>query len=203
MHIIKTFPLPNFWYWPQKLWMSWALVQTWYHQASVLFVYKWTGLRMWFHRGFMPLWVTNCDQFSSLCYGRRESLSASVCRVHDHVLFTFQSKGSGLGIDFCRVRVRLNHLGRRVVSCSPIVPDGAGRRRQRAHEVSNVVWNVDGQWGDLRLHRLHRGLRSLALHFLPTGQGRERDLDVGAGEPEGAPAKGKTVLRPGGNVCPL
>lgn len=54
--------------------------------------------------------------------------------------------------------------------------------------MSHVVWNVDGQRGDLGLHRLHRRLRGFALGFLPAGQRRERDLDVGAGEAEGAPA---------------
>lgn len=54
--------------------------------------------------------------------------------------------------------------------------------------MSDVVWNVDGQGGDLGLHWFHWGLRSFAPHLLPTGQGRERDLDVRTGEPEGAPA---------------
>lgn len=58
--------------------------------------------------------------------------------------------------------------------------------------MSDVVWNVDGQRGDLGLHRLHRGLWSFTLHLLPGGQGRECDLDVCAGEPERAPAKEKT-----------
>lgn len=80
-------------------------------------------------------------------------------------------------------------------SCStggvqPDVPDGPGGRGQRAHEMGDVVWNVDGQRGDLRLHRLHRRLRSFSLHLLAAGQSREGDLDVGAGEPEGAPAGG-------------
>ena len=57
--------------------------------------------------------------------------------------------------------------------------------------MSDVVWNVDGQRGDLGLHRLHWGLWSFALHLLPGGQSRECDLDVCAGEPERAPAKGK------------
>lgn len=57
--------------------------------------------------------------------------------------------------------------------------------------MSHVVWNVDGQRGDLGLHRLHRGLRGFALGLLPAGQRRERDLDVGAGEAEGAPAAGE------------
>lgn len=55
--------------------------------------------------------------------------------------------------------------------------------------MSNVVWNVDGQWGDLGLYRFYRGLRGLALRLLPAGQGGEGDLNVGAGEPEGAPAR--------------
>lgn len=58
--------------------------------------------------------------------------------------------------------------------------------------MSDVVWNVDGQRGDLGLHRFHRRLRSFALGLLPAGQGRECDLDVGAGEPEGAPVRGET-----------
>lgn len=58
--------------------------------------------------------------------------------------------------------------------------------------MSHVVWNVDGQRGDLGLHRLHRGLRGLALGFLPAGERRKRDLDVGAGEAEGAPAEGES-----------
>lgn len=57
--------------------------------------------------------------------------------------------------------------------------------------MSHVVWNVDGQRGDLGLHRLHRRLRGFSLAFLPAGQRRERDLDVGAGEAEGAPASGE------------
>lgn len=61
--------------------------------------------------------------------------------------------------------------------------------------MSDVVWNVDGQRGDLGLHRLHRGLWSFTLHLLPGGQGRECDLDVCAGEPERAPAKEKTNTR--------
>lgn len=61
--------------------------------------------------------------------------------------------------------------------------------------MRDVVWNVDGEGGDLGLHWFHWGLRSFALHFLPTGQGCERDLDVRAGEPEGAPAKGKRIPR--------
>lgn len=75
------------------------------------------------------------------------------------------------------------------------LPDGAGGRRQGAHGVSHVVRNVDGQRGDLRLHRLHRGLRGFALGFLPAGQRRKRDLDVGAGEAEGAPAAGERRRR--------
>lgn len=55
--------------------------------------------------------------------------------------------------------------------------------------MSDVVWNVDGQRGDLGLHWLHRRLRGFTLGFLPAGQCRKRDLDVGAGEPEGAPAQ--------------
>lgn len=74
------------------------------------------------------------------------------------------------------------------------LPDGAGGRRQGAHGVSHVVWNVDGQRGDLGLHRLHRGLRGFALGLLPAGQRRERDLDVGAGEAEGAPAAGERTV---------
>lgn len=70
------------------------------------------------------------------------------------------------------------------------LPDGAGGRRQGAHGVSHVVWNVDGQRGDLGLHRLHRRLQGFALGFLPAGERRKRDLDVGAGEAEGAPAAG-------------
>lgn len=55
--------------------------------------------------------------------------------------------------------------------------------------MRDVVWNVDGQRGDLGLHRLHGRLRGFTLGFLPAGQRRKRDLDVGAGEPEGAPAQ--------------
>lgn len=66
-------------------------------------------------------------------------------------------------------------------------PDGPGGGRQRAHEMGDVVWNVDGKRGDLRLHRLHRRLRSFSLHLLAAGQSREVDLDVSAGKPEGAP----------------
>lgn len=57
--------------------------------------------------------------------------------------------------------------------------------------MSHVVWNVDGQRGNLGLHRLHRGLRGFALGFLFAGKRRKRDLDVGAGEAEGAPAAGE------------
>lgn len=71
------------------------------------------------------------------------------------------------------------------------VPDGAGGRRQRAHQVSDVVWNVDGQRGDLRLDRFDGRLRSFALQLLPAGQRRERDLDVCAREPERAPERKK------------
>lgn len=60
--------------------------------------------------------------------------------------------------------------------------------------MSDVVWNVDGQRGDLGLHGLHRRLRRLTLGFLPAGQRRKRDLDVGAGEPEGAPAQERKGL---------
>lgn len=60
--------------------------------------------------------------------------------------------------------------------------------------MSHVVWNVDGQRGDLGLHRLHRGLRGFALGFLPAGERRKRDLDVGAGEAEGAPAAGGSTI---------
>lgn len=69
------------------------------------------------------------------------------------------------------------------------VPDGAGGRRQRAHQVSDVVWNVDGKWGDLRLYWFHWGLWRLSLGLLPAGQRREVDLNVGAGKPERAPAE--------------
>lgn len=61
--------------------------------------------------------------------------------------------------------------------------------------MRDVVWNVDGEGGDVGLHWFHRGLRSFALHFLPAGQGCECDFDVGAGEPEGAPEEGKGILR--------
>lgn len=57
--------------------------------------------------------------------------------------------------------------------------------------MSDVVWNVDGQWGDLGLYWFHGGLWSFAFHFFPAGQGRECDLDVCAGEPESAPATEK------------
>lgn len=57
--------------------------------------------------------------------------------------------------------------------------------------MSDVVWNVDGQRGDLGLYWFHWGLWSVALHFLPSGQGCECDLDVCAGEPESAPATEK------------
>lgn len=73
-------------------------------------------------------------------------------------------------------------------SLASCLPDGAGGRRQGAHGVSHVIWNVDGQRGDLGLHRLHRGLRGFAFGFLAAGERRKRDLDIGAGEAEGAPA---------------
>lgn len=58
--------------------------------------------------------------------------------------------------------------------------------------MSHVVWNVDGQRGDLGLYRLHGGLRGFALGFLPAGERRKRDLDVRAGEAEGAPSTGES-----------
>lgn len=58
--------------------------------------------------------------------------------------------------------------------------------------MGDVVWNVDGQRGDLRLHRLHRRLGQLPLHLLPGGQRREGDFDVCAGEAERAPARRST-----------
>lgn len=66
--------------------------------------------------------------------------------------------------------------------------------------MSHVVWNVDGQRGDVRLHRLHRGLRGFALGFLPAGQRCEGDLDVGAGEAEGAPAAGDSRVVTGSSL---
>lgn len=64
--------------------------------------------------------------------------------------------------------------------------------------MSDVVWNVDGQGGDLRLYWFHWGLWSLALHFLPTGQRCECDLDVCTGEPECAPVKVKNKRQEAG-----
>lgn len=54
--------------------------------------------------------------------------------------------------------------------------------------MSDVVWNVDGKGGDLWLYWFHWGLWRLTLGFLPTGQGREVDLNICAGKPECAAA---------------
>lgn len=67
------------------------------------------------------------------------------------------------------------------------LPDCPRRGRQRAHEVGNVVWDVDGEGGDLRLHRLDGRLGGFTLFPLHTRQRREVDLNVSAGETEGAP----------------
>lgn len=68
-----------------------------------------------------------------------------------------------------------------------VSPDGAGGWGQGAYEVGDVVWNVDGQRRHLVLDGLDRWLRHVPTLLLIAGQGCERDLDVGAGEPETAP----------------
>lgn len=69
----------------------------------------------------------------------------------------------------------------------PLSPDGASGWRQWAHEVGDVVWNVDGQWGNLGLDGLDRWFRHVPWLLLVIGQGCERDLYTGAGEPETTP----------------
>lgn len=69
----------------------------------------------------------------------------------------------------------------------PLSPDGASGWRQWAHEVGDVVWNVDGQWGNLGLDGLDRWFRHVPWLLLVIGQGCERDLYTSAGEPETTP----------------
>lgn len=74
------------------------------------------------------------------------------------------------------------------VERDPLSPDGASGWRQWAHEVGDVVRNVDGQWGNLGLDGLDRWFRHVPWLLLVIGQGGERDLYTGAGEPEATPA---------------
>lgn len=69
------------------------------------------------------------------------------------------------------------------------LPDGAGGGGKWAHQVSDVIWNVDGQRGYLRLDCFHRGLRGILSLLLLSRQDCESDLDVRAGESESAPSR--------------
>lgn len=46
------------------------------------------------------------------------------------------------------------HLALDKTKITPASPDSTSGGRQRAHEVGNVVGNVDGQWGNLGLDGL-------------------------------------------------
>ena len=76
-----------------------------------------------------------------------------------------------------------------------MLPDCARGRGQGAHEVGDVVRDVYGQWGDVRLGRLHGGLGRLPLRLLAAGQRSEADLYVGAGEAERTPGGPETAER--------
>lgn len=69
------------------------------------------------------------------------------------------------------------------------IPYGAGGGGKGAHQVSDVIWNVDGQRGYLRLDRFHWGLGRILSLLLFSGQNCESDLDVCAGESENAPLR--------------
>lgn len=77
------------------------------------------------------------------------------------------------------------------------VPDCPCWRGKRTHQVGYVIWNVDGQGGDLRLDGFHRGLWGVPLILLVAGQGGECDLDVCAGEAKCAPLKRKRTTTVG------
>lgn len=82
-------------------------------------------------------------------------------------------------------------------------PDGASGWRQWAHEVGDVVWNVDGQWGNLGLDGLDRWFRHVPWLLLVIGQGCERDLYTCAGEPETTPENKKQAQTKNFKMCVL
>lgn len=71
----------------------------------------------------------------------------------------------------------------------PFSPEGARRWRQRAHEMGDVVRNVDGQRGNLRLDGLDRWFRHVPWLLFVIGQRCERDLYTCAGKSEATPNK--------------
>ena len=76
-----------------------------------------------------------------------------------------------------------------------MLPDGARGRGQGAHEVGDVIRDVDGQRGDVWLGGFHGGLGRLPLRLLAAGQRCEADLYVGAGEAERTPGGPETAER--------
>lgn len=66
-------------------------------------------------------------------------------------------------------------------------PDSTSRWRKWAHEMGNVVRNVDGQWGNLRLDRFDWWFRHVPWLLFVTGEGCECDLYTCTGEPKTTP----------------
>lgn len=73
------------------------------------------------------------------------------------------------------------------INKKPAPPDSTSRWRKWAHEMGNVVRNVDGQWRNLRLDRFDQWFRHVPWLFFVTGEGCECDLYTCTGEPKTTP----------------
>lgn len=76
-----------------------------------------------------------------------------------------------------------------------LLPNGASGRWQWAHEVGNVVGNVNGQRRDLGLDGFDRWFRHVPWLFFVRRQGGERNLYTCAREAKTTPAKWEEQMK--------